>query len=122
MQREQTYVWFSPLGARIHAAAQKIAVTRSPMKGAQLRLLARVPSKSSSAPIPVRHCVSLCVEKSVGCIEAATRQCGDAVSCLELECDDACAPANAWRARLDIALVLHGKLSIHATGVRAATW
>lgn len=35
-----TYVWFSPLGARNHAAAQKMAVTTRPMKGAQLCLLA----------------------------------------------------------------------------------
>lgn len=42
--RDLTYVWFSPLGARIHAAAQKIAVTRSPMKGAQLGLLVAVSS------------------------------------------------------------------------------
>jgi hypothetical protein len=34
--RKETYVWFSPLGARIHAAAQKITTTTSPMKGAQL--------------------------------------------------------------------------------------
>lgn len=37
MEVPKTYVWFSPLGARIHAPAQKSAVTMRPMKGAQLR-------------------------------------------------------------------------------------
>ena len=34
----ETYVWFSPLGARNQAAPQKMTVTMRPMIGAQLGL------------------------------------------------------------------------------------
>jgi hypothetical protein len=40
MGSRRTYVWFSPFGARNHDAAQKMATTTRPMKGAQLRVLA----------------------------------------------------------------------------------
>lgn len=50
-----TYVWFSPLGARIHAAAQKIAVTTSPMKGAQLVVLVSKHFVHRGANSPVSH-------------------------------------------------------------------
>jgi hypothetical protein len=35
-----TYVWFSPFGARNHAAPQKMTVTMRPIMGAQLHTLA----------------------------------------------------------------------------------
>ena len=55
MNRKKTYVWFSPLGARIHAAAQKMAVTTRPMKGAQLEQVSCVEVRVSGQCVCARR-------------------------------------------------------------------
>lgn len=89
--RGSTYVWFSPFGARNHAAAQKMAVTTRPMKGAQLCLLAACCSRvlgGARTRLPLCRCC-MC-ESGKRRLEVVLRRCGDAVACWELECDDAC--------------------------------